>query len=266
MDTKHIIEKWYRTLDFPPAYDEAFYRALNTVKIPADRTLEKYDPKSTDGKRNLLSFLYFCERTSREASALGIPEKVIVDTLRDIVICTEDFTKIKGELYLGQLKWLSLHLQLKLFCLGRLQFCMAKSMRDIAEAGVCEGDPVLEIHIPRGGKLFTEDCLASIEQARIFFARYFPDFQYKVFTCWSWLLDGALKEYLPEDSNILRFGELFYRTYSERSNALLGSVFAVNITEENLAQTQAATAFAGRIKQAVLDGKSFHMVFGYIPK
>lgn len=266
METKDIIEKWYRTLGFPPDFDAPFYRALGSVAVPEEAKLETYDLKSADGKKNLLNFLYFCERAHSAAAALGIPEEVTVDTLRDIVICTEDWTKAKGELCLRQLGWLKLHLQLRLFRLGRLQFCMGKAPRDIAEAGVRAGEPVLEIHVPRGGKLLTEACTESMEQARDFFARYFPEHTYKVFVCQSWLLDDGLKEYLPEDSNILRFGALFHRVYREPSNALLSSVFNVDTTLDNLADAPCSSAFAGRVKKAVLSGKSFSMVLGYLPK
>ena len=40
MDTRAIIEKWYRALGFPAEYDGAFYEALAQTEIPADITVE----------------------------------------------------------------------------------------------------------------------------------------------------------------------------------------------------------------------------------
>lgn len=84
MDTKAVIEHWYKKLRFPDRLGGAFYRALNSIPVPEDVTLESYDLGSKDGARNLLTFLYLCEETHARAAALGIPENVITDTLGDI--------------------------------------------------------------------------------------------------------------------------------------------------------------------------------------
>ena len=194
MSTGPIIEKWYKLLGFPAEYDAQFYEALDAIDIPADTTLESYDMKSQDGKRNLLTFLYLCEGLQQKANGLGIPEEVLIETLKDIVIWTENYTEMKGTLFLGELEWLKLHMQFEMFRLGRLQFRMAKAYRDIPEAGIRKGDNVMEIHIPRGSKLDIGECERSIAWAKEFFARYFPEFAYTCFTCNSWLLDDTLKE------------------------------------------------------------------------
>ena len=263
-DTKQIIEKWYRILRFPTAFDAEFYRALNTIAVPASATLDAYDLYSQDGKRNLLAFLYFCEGTFRKGAALNIPESVMIDTFSDLVIWTENHTERTGELYLGELPWLSQHLHLKLFRLGRLQFCMGHAFRPIPEKCIAEGDPVLEMHIPRGAKLTSEECASSIDRAKSFFARFFPDFSYRGITCWSWLLDDTLRKYLPETSNILHFSDLFTKVYSEEKNALLKYVFRPGTTRENLADAVCASDFARRIREAVLAGEQFHETLGYL--
>ena len=266
MSTGPIIEKWYKLLRFPAEYDAEFYEALNTIEIPADTTLESYDMKSEDGKRNLLAFLYLCEGILPQAQERGIPEDIIVDTLKDIVIWTENYTEMKGSLFLGELDWLKLHMRFSLFRLGRLQFRMAKAFRDMPEAGIVKGDNVMEIHIPRGSKLDIAECEKSIAWAKEFFARYFPEFSYSCFTCNSWLLDDTLKEYLPENSNIIRFGNLFTKVYSRELNCLLSSIFRTDTTEENLHDAVCTSSFAQRIKDAVLAGKQFHMTLGFIAK
>ncbi len=264
-DTKQIIEKWYRILQFPAAFDAEFYDALNHIAVPSSVTMEQYDLNSSDGKRNLLTFLYLCEQTYRKAAALRIPDTVMIDTFRDIVIWTENHTERTGGLYLGELHWLSLHLRLLLFRLGRLQFCMNHAFHAIPEAGIAEGDPVLELHIPRGGKLTLAECESSIVQAKAFFPRFFPDFAYKGMTCWSWLLDETLRNYLPETSNIIRFGDLFTKVYSEEKNALVRFVFRPGTTEENLSDAVCPSDFACRIRKAILAGEHFHETLGFIP-
>ena len=266
MSTGPIIAKWYKLLAFPAEFDAQFYEALNAIDVPADSTLESYDLKSQDGKRNLLTFLYLCEGLQKKANGLGIPEEVLIETLKDIVIWTENYTEMKGTLFLGELEWLNIHMQFEMFRLGRLQFRMAKAYRDIPEAGIRKGDNVMEIHIPRGSKLDIGECERSIAWAKEFFAHYFPEFAYTCFTCNSWLLDDTLKEYLPENSNIIRFGSLFTKVYSREMNCLLSSIFRSDTTEENLQDAVCTSSFAQRIKDAVLAGKQFHMTLGFIAK
>jgi hypothetical protein len=51
--------------------------------------------------------------------------------------------------------------------------------------------------------------MASLDEARAFFPRHFPHERYRAFSCGSWLLDPQLLQYLPEDSNIVRFQRRF---------------------------------------------------------
>jgi hypothetical protein len=266
MSTRPIIEKWYKKLRFPQEFDAEFYEALETIPVPADTTLAGYDKKTGDGRRNLLTYLYLCEGVWQKAVEKGIPEEIMVDTLYDIVRWCKVWTKQKGYLYLGELGWLDLHMNFTLFKLGRLQFRMCGCIREVPEFGIAKGTPILEIHIPAGEKLDTAKVLASLEQAKSFFAEYFPAYHYDYFTCSSWLLDEDLRDYLPESSNILRFGDLFTRVYAKEFNCLLSSVFENDTTEENLASAVPKSAFAQRVKDAVLGGKRFHMTFGILPK
>ena len=92
MSTQNIIGKWYQLLQFPAEYDAQFYAALDSVDIPAETAISTYDLKSQDGKRNLLTLLYLCEGVQALASEKGIPEDIIIETLKDIVIWTENYT------------------------------------------------------------------------------------------------------------------------------------------------------------------------------
>ena len=78
MSTKEIIRAWYTRLHFPAEFDAEFDHALSTYTVPEDATIENYDIKEEDGKKNLLSFLYFCEETARRYAALGIPEEMVM--------------------------------------------------------------------------------------------------------------------------------------------------------------------------------------------
>lgn len=258
--TAPIIQKWYERIGFPQKYDEAFYAALDTVEVLATATVEDYDKACEDGVKNLLHYLYFCEETERRFSSRGIPEEILLDTLSDLVIWTDIWSDIKGELYLGELGWLAIHLSARLFKLGRLQFAFPDP-KSLEEKGT------VQVHIPAVGKLSEELCLASIDQARGFFAQYFPEYEYDRFTCHSWLLDETLKKYLPPESNILHFGDLFTRIASEDADSLLRYIFRWDATREMLPTLPASSSLAVRIKKAVLEeGETFHLTLGYILK
>ncbi len=91
--------------------------------------------------------------------------------------------------------WLTLHARGGLYQLGRLQHQ--------------RGDTTIGLHIPDAGPLTPEAVDASLDEARAFFPRHFPGERYTAFSCGSWLLDPQLREYLPEDSNIVRFQRRF---------------------------------------------------------
>ena len=103
MGAKSVIAFWYKKLNFPSKYDGEFYRALEEIEIPADSKLEDYDPKCEDGKRNLLAYLYFCEELKRRYEEKGIGEDILMDTLSDLVVWTDVWSELKGELWLGEL-------------------------------------------------------------------------------------------------------------------------------------------------------------------
>jgi hypothetical protein len=71
-------------------------------------------------------------------------------------------------------------------------------------------DPALNIHIPAAGPMDHAACGESFRQAMEFFPKHFPDFPYRAFTCFSWLLDRRFEDHLAPSSNIVRFLREFY--------------------------------------------------------
>lgn len=264
MDTRPIIEFWYRKLGFPKRYDGEFFRALEEIEIPADSTLETYDMKCADGKRNLLSFLYFCQGLQGRYKEKGIGEDILLDTLSDLVVWTDVWSELKGELWLSELYWLKFHLGMRLFKLGRLQFCLGKAKHDVPTHNLAKGDPVVEVHIQAVGPLKQEECLDSVARARDFFATYYPEHHFKYFTCHSWLMDRKLNEVLSADSNIIRFRDMFDIVHEQPSDAILKYVFKWDTTAETLPQTPAASGFAQRVKDRRLAGEMFNESFGIL--
>ncbi len=88
---------------------------------------------------------------------------------------------------------------------GHLLFEPVTLDLDTYEKAVSCGHDVISIHIPKGGRMTPEAVEDAIARAREFFPKHFPDKQFKVFLCSSWLMDTAMKAFLPDNSNIIRF-------------------------------------------------------------
>ena len=262
--TKAIIEKWYKALSFPTEYDTEFYEALDEIEISPDTNIAEYDQECEDGKKNLLACLYMCEAQAEKCRAIGIPEDIIVDTLRDFVTWTNTWTKLKGGLYLGELVWLNRHVDMKLFRLGRLQFCMSTAEHDVPSYNLKEGDKVIEVHIPEGAPLTKEACAESFRMAKEFLKKHFPDFDYKCFLTHTWLLDDTVNQFLKPESNIIKFQEFFDPVYRNESYAVLRYTIGWDTTIENLKDKTAPNSFSQKIKDFALCGGKLYETLGIL--
>ena len=264
-EVEQIIESWYKKLNFPKEYDKEFYKALREIKISDAIDIETYEDTG-DGKRNLLSYLYFCHKLEKKYAEKGIPEQILLDTAQDIVVWTNTWSDVKGELYLGETGWLKLHMSGGLFRLGRLQFCLETAGHDIPEKGIVAGEPTIGMHIPAIGAMKPEACEESLRRAREFFPKYFPEVDFRFFTCHSWLLDSKLEELLPYESNILSFQRLFDRISEDDSYALLRYIFRWNTSLLNLKDAVCYSSLSEKVKRAALKGEQFHSSLGVIAR
>ncbi|CAN5378314.1 hypothetical protein BH09VER1_BH09VER1_06620 [soil metagenome] len=71
------------------------------------------------------------------------------------------------------------------------------------------GNPVLNIHIPKDGRLDFEACEEALRRAEEFFARHYPEHDFRGMLCTSWLMDRQLQDYLLATSNLSRFSNRF---------------------------------------------------------
>lgn len=124
----------------------------------------------------------------------GIPDDVSWATLAHLGRAVAIDRRAHGRL--EQFGWLTLHFRGALYELGRLQY----NRRD---------DPLeLGLHIPASGPLDPRACDESLARAPDFFERHFGVRPLRA-VCRSWLLDPQLAEYLPADSNLVRFQRRF---------------------------------------------------------
>lgn len=161
-----------------------------------------------------LSLVYaFLPETKDRYFEKGISDKIFFDTMDDIRIWIDDHRTRTGEYGLYELNWIMDHMRLAIFKLGRLQYQKFKYFfgPSYKKNGVSIkfGENVFSMHIPRGEKLNIEACKKSIEEARVFFKKYYPEYPTNIFVCHSWLLFSGNRNYMREDSNIIKFSEMY---------------------------------------------------------
>ncbi|MFD2082725.1 hypothetical protein SAMN05421678_111173 [Actinopolymorpha cephalotaxi] len=152
----------------------------------------------------------------------GIPDDISRRTVADLgrVLADHRFWYGTGGLDTELASWLTGHFRGMLYQLGRLQFQRVtlgnRTGKAIIAAGqpYGPGDPALAVHVPATyGPMTPAACDRSFAMARDFFGRHFPEEQYDIAVCYSWLLDDQLAEYLPAESNIVRFQQRFQPAY-----------------------------------------------------
>ena len=147
-------------------------------------------------------YLALLEDTLAYHARHRVPEAVSWATLADLGRNLAIDRRMNGEGWPVMLQWLTLHVRGGIYELGRLQFQRGTHLDP-------PDDRALRLHIPRSGPLTPESCDASFRRAREFFPLHFSYEPYDAVTCTSWLLDPTLADYLPEESNIVRFQRRF---------------------------------------------------------
>ena len=266
---KEIAGEWYEKLEFPPEFDEEFGRLLRAAPDSCAKSFAEYASVSgeEDPGQNLIMLLWFCEELEAEYRKRGIPEKVLLDTVADIKISVGRFYDREERLGLQSLRGFAPYFSMELFRLGRLQFCMTGAPRDIPERNIRKGDSIVDIHIPKGTPLLPGECKKSIGYADAFFRKFFPEYSYRHYLCFSWLLDEGLQRFLDERSNIIRFQKMFDVVYKRQEDSILHFMFRFGFRDrEELRDWVPRSGFAEAVKEYALSGGVFYNALGVLRK
>lgn len=242
-------------------------RAAEIKKKLADTALDlKWDEEFADSSPQFGAFVFTLaiEDMEKLYEEKNIAREVLLETIDDLGVWINRQRDWSGEWGFTQYGWLVLHLRAKIFKLGRLQFEPGKVTVPPPEhlgLNLKKGDPILNVHIPRGGKLEQEACLDSFERA----GRFFPEvlgYEFAAFGCFTWMFDPAFEQLLPPDSNILKFQRMFSLFPGEEAYWGLDYVF-VNITKENIGEAPKDTYFRKKLVEHLLSGGKMHSGAGY---
>ena len=160
--------------------------------------------------RHLYAYAYLAlvEVVSAYHRDHGVDQAVTWATLADLGRNLAVDRRMHGEGWPVMQSWLTLHARGGLYELGRLQYQRSAATLDLHIPERTPGGSTKSLP-GESGPLTPEAIDASLDEARAFFPRHFPDEHYTAFACGSWLLDPQLLEYLPADSNIVKFQQRF---------------------------------------------------------
>lgn len=266
------IFKWFDRLNFPAEWKSAVKDGLKDFDL---KTVQEQEAPYTwlYGQENkmlgLIYALYKCEDFFNKGLDMGISEDILIETMQEVRRHAQNYNRYSGYKKIGinQIKWVGTVLSGRLYCLGRLEFEMKKTKRTWEKKGVCPGDHVIGIHIPRtGGGMSDQEVEASLKTAAEFFPKYFPDFDYKCYVCHSWLLDPTLRQLLRPDSNIIRFLNRFEISDQEESTSGLGSIFGGGTNYENVLSKTPETSLQKAAYEYIKNGGKLHEAHGFMEK
>lgn len=248
-------------------------------------TLERYAPlkntyrfnKEKNALFSLAAVVAQADKIHEKYAEKGIPDAIYYDTMSDITVWVNTAQREKNVCGLLELSWVRHEIFMNLFKIGRLQYQFYKTdyllsglcLKDIQTAPIPDKSPVLNIHIPEGGKLLIDSCKESLLDSREFFEKYYPEYNYSGFVCDSWLLDPKNSEFMAPDSNIVNFKNVFDLvvptkfTSSEIQRRLWGNETNKTDIIKNYAEN---TDLQRRTKKYLLSGGCCSNGYGFITK
>ncbi len=213
------IEKIVNKIDSCEKLNEKFTKIVEDFFTPKAHSIGEY-LKKIDGlafgyrfKRYTfhLVFLMVCaERLHELYKENNISEEIYFESVNDIKYKFKECVDCKGVNGVFVAWWATEFFSLERFGLGRYQYDMSTYGEEdfTTSAGITikKGDKTLGFHIPSSGVPLTDEVrLDSFKKAYEFFTDFRRDDGLMIFECGSWLIYPPYKDFLPENSNILKF-------------------------------------------------------------
>ncbi|MBQ4071905.1 MAG: hypothetical protein IJD51_05810 [Clostridia bacterium] len=261
---KNIIQKWYSALGFDRRLDSAFLALLEGELPTAELTAHNADLSGGEGEKTALILLYLLERMQDEYTARGIDSSVFDRLVSQIRTRIEGTYLEKGNFLVGDVSWFRLYLSCERFRIGRFYFDLIPSPADVPCKGLKKGDSIVALHVPAGEPLEYGYCVRSIEEAKSFIARHFPEYKYRYISCYSWLLDNSIADLVGTGSNILRFASLFEIVARHESDNIIRFVFQNGATREQLPDITPVGRFQTQLREEAMAGRIFYDCRGLI--
>ena len=88
--------------------------------------------------------------------------------------------------------------------------CMKKITLNGYKEILKRGDDIINVHIPSDGSLDYEICEKSYEETLRIVKKCYPEYNFKAFMCWSWLMAKEIRQIMGRDTNITRFSQNYH--------------------------------------------------------
>ena len=202
--------------------------------------------EDTGGLKRLCCMLRCALRAKEDYERLGISEKIYLDTMSAFSRFVREHKESYGCYGFDRGSWTTRQVSCRLLRIGQMEY----------ELTTLDNAPIVSLHIPTDVDLRPEVLRPSIREGLNEFYRLFPEYAGKDVYCHSWLLSPQLKELLPENSNILRFQELFdMEPEATPGNDVLLWVFKnPRLPREEYPEN---TSLQRKLKQFLLNGGQF---------
>ena len=126
------------------------------------------------------------------------------------------------------------------------------------------GDPIVSLHIPKGTDLRDESITETMIKIRAFCAEYFPDYHYRAFYCYSWMMDPQLDEMLGEHTNIVKFRRRYRpMTYKSAGHGVFGFIFQKPDMNFSLDELPENTTLERKLKAHYKNGGAIYEMPAY---
>lgn len=215
------------------------------------KSLEKSFGEDPNGVKMLTCMLSCALQIHKTYEEKGIPDEIFIDTMKFFGRFIGEHYEIYGIYSFVWGWWAPRLISANEFRIGELEY------ETVNEAG----RRTIQIHIPADAVMKTANLRQSYLDARKFFSNYYPEYMEVDMLCNSWLLSPALKELLPENSNILKFQDSFEIDHVDyESNGFLRWVYKrEDIPCEQLPED---TTLQRRIKCHILNNGKIGWAFG----
>lgn len=192
---KLLKNNYLRYYDFYNRYKDVFFD--RACWDDAVKEIQRELSGDEDGMKILWVELDFACRTYDEYRKTGIPERIFIDTMKFCTRFVNQYHEIYGEYKFVWGWWFPRQISMQEFRIGSLEF------EFIADKDI------IAVHIPSDADLSPESVNKSFSAFKEFREVYYPEWMHKRIGCDSWMMSPVLKQLLAEDSNILKFQNLF---------------------------------------------------------
>lgn len=195
-----------------------------------------------------------CALNARDTyDRIGISEQIYIDSMAAFSRFVREHRESYGTYGFDRGFWTTRQVSCKLFRIGQLEY----------ELTILNNQPIVSLHIPTDVDMRPDILQPSIKYGLSELYRLFPEYVGKPVYCHSWLISPQLKELLPENSNILRFQEMFdIEPEATPGNDVLLWVFKnPKLPKEDYPEN---TSLQRKLKRFFLDGGQFLEGKGYL--